>query len=72
MANGTTPLMHAIDSESDSACQCDVAPEDMSLELTQLLLSSGAAVTPGAYRWAEKSYGSRRILALLEEFGSRV
>jgi ankyrin repeat protein len=65
MPDGLTPLMHAIDAESDAACQLDIDPQEMSLEITALLLAAGAPVTSEAIEWAERSYGSERILALV-------
>ncbi len=65
MPNGLTPLMHAIDAESDSACQCNVHTDSMSLDIMLALLTAGAVVTPEAVGWAERSYGSARIMQLL-------
>jgi ankyrin repeat protein len=68
MGNGLTPLAHAIDAESDSACQTGRAPAEMSTEVTELLLISGAVPTEEAFEVARNSYGSRIMVSLLERY----
>ena len=71
MSDGLTPLEHAIDEESQAACLYGLHPDNMPLELTVLLLASGAVPTEAAFRVANCSYGHQRILSLLESYGSR-
>jgi ankyrin repeat protein len=62
---GWTPLVHAIDVESDSAQQRGVPPEDTTTTLTELLLDSGAVPTEEAFRVA-RAYGNNKALLLME------
>jgi ankyrin repeat protein len=63
--DGWTPLMHAIDIESDSASQLGKAPNT---ELTKLLLDAGATPTHEAIELA-KRYCNRQAESLLSRFG---
>ena len=60
--------MHAIDSESDHACQTNIPSENISLQITTLLLVSGAVITPETQHWANQSYGGNKILALFSTY----
>ncbi|MBN9520808.1 hypothetical protein J0H58_20195 [bacterium] len=62
---GGTPLVHAIDLESDTAWQRYHEPDREPTELTELLLAAGAVPTAEAFAVAHR-YGNRRALALLE------
>jgi hypothetical protein len=64
-----TPLVHAIDIESDAASQQFQEPGHESTELTELLLGAGAIVTEEAFEIARR-YGNRRALALLERYAT--
>jgi ankyrin repeat protein len=68
MHDGLTPLAHAIDEESQSACTCGVHPDIMPLVFTEILLASGANVDEAAFRMANRSYGNKRLVALLEKY----
>jgi ankyrin repeat protein len=67
---GWTPLVHAIDIESDGAWQRFHEPDRESTELTELLLAAGATPTEEAFRVAQE-YGNRRASALLKRYASR-
>jgi ankyrin repeat protein len=60
-----TPLEHAIDIESDAAIQAGLLPEEISTELVELLLASGAKQTQRAFQLATV-YGNHKALALLQ------
>jgi ankyrin repeat protein len=64
-SGGWTPLVHAIDMESDTAWQRHHEPDRESTELTELLLAAGAVPTDEAFAIARR-YRNRRALALLE------
>ena len=64
---GWTPLVHAIDIESDAAWQAHYETGHESTELTELLLASGAAPTKRAFEVAE-GYGNEKALALLRKY----
>jgi hypothetical protein len=64
---GWTPLVHAIDIESDAAWQAHHETGHESTELTELLLASGAVPTRRAFEIAE-GYGNQKALALLRRY----
>ncbi len=64
LGQGWTPLAHAVDIESDAACQAGLSPDEVSTALTELLLASGAIPTDRAIELA-RGYGNHRALALL-------
>jgi hypothetical protein len=64
---GWTPLVHAIDIESDAAWQAHYETGHESTELTELLLASGAVPTKRAFEVAE-GYGNQKALALLRQY----
>ncbi len=64
---GWTPLVHAIDIESDAAWQAHHETGHESTELTALLLASGAVPTNRAFEIAE-NYGNEKALALLRRY----
>ncbi len=61
---GWTPLVHAVDIESDVAWQAHHETGHESTELTELLLASGAVPSERAFEIAE-SYGNEKALTLL-------
>lgn len=63
--SGWTPLVHAIDIESDSAWQSGQLPEEVTTALTELLLRAGAMPTVEATEIARR-YGNHKALALLQ------
>ncbi|WP_020470646.1 ankyrin repeat domain-containing protein [Zavarzinella formosa] len=65
LGGGWTPLVHAIDLESDAAWQRHHKPDRESTELTELLLAAGAAPTGEAFAVARR-YRNQRAVALLE------
>jgi ankyrin repeat protein len=64
---GWTPLVHAIDIESDAAWQAHHETGHESTELTELLLTSGAIPTKRAFEIAE-GYGNQKALELLRRY----
>lgn len=64
LRGGWTPLVHAIDIESDGAWQTHHEGGHESTELTELLLVAGAVPTAKAFEIA-RDYGNRKVLALL-------
>jgi hypothetical protein len=64
---GWTPLVHAIDIESDGAWQAHHETGHESTELTELLLASGAVPTKRAFAIA-RDYGNEKALALLRQY----
>lgn len=64
LGDGWTPLAHAVDIESDAACQARVPPDQVSTALTELLLASGAVPTSKAVDLARR-YGNHKALELL-------
>ncbi|MEX0714989.1 MAG: ankyrin repeat domain-containing protein [Planctomycetaceae bacterium] len=66
-----TPLVHAIDLESDAASQGLIDPEHESTELTKTLLAAGAIPTAAAFEVAE-SYQNDRALVLLRRYAQAV
>jgi ankyrin repeat protein len=68
LGRGWTPLAHAVDIESDAACQAGLSPDQVSTALTELLLASGAVPTDRAIELA-RGYGNHKALALLQESG---
>jgi ankyrin repeat protein len=67
---GWTPLAHAIDIESDAACQARLPLDQVPTVLTELLLDAGAIPTDVALEVA-REYGNYKALALLTRAGSR-
>lgn len=63
---GWSPLVHAIDLESDSAWQRHHEPGHESTELAEVLLSLGAVPTEEAFAIARR-YQNQKALALLEK-----
>jgi ankyrin repeat protein len=68
---GETPLVNAIDIESDSAWQKHHEIGHESTELTELLLKSGAKPTEEAIEIAER-YGNCKALTLLHRYSRKV
>jgi hypothetical protein len=68
--DGWTPLVHAIDIESDAAWQAHHETGHESTELTELLLASGSVPTKRAFEVAE-GYGNQKALALLRAYRNR-
>lgn len=62
---GWTPLVHAIDMESDVAWQKHHEPDRASNEITELLLVAGAAPTEEAFAMARR-YQNLKAVALME------
>jgi hypothetical protein len=71
LGQGWTPLVHAIDIESDAAWQAHHETGHESTELTELLLASGAAPTKRAFEVAQ-GYDNHKALALLRRYESPV
>lgn len=67
---GWTPLVHAIDIESDAAWQAHYETGHESTELTELLLASGAVPTKRAFEIAE-GYDNQKALALLRRYAGQ-
>jgi ankyrin repeat protein len=67
---GWTPLVHAIDIESDAGWQAHHETGHESTELTELLLASGAVPTKRAFEIAE-GYDNKKALALLRQHQAR-
>jgi ankyrin repeat protein len=61
---GWSPLAHAVDIESDASWQSGESPEQVSTDLTELLLKAGALPTQQAIDIARR-YGNHKALALL-------
>lgn len=70
LGQGWTPLVHAIDIESDAAWQAHYETGHESTELTELLLAAGAAPTARAFEVAE-GYGNRKALELLRQYAGQ-
>ncbi|HBI45393.1 MAG TPA: hypothetical protein DDY78_21455 [Planctomycetales bacterium] len=70
MSGGWTPLVHAIDIESDAAVQAGTLSEEMPIVLVALLLSAGAIPTTEALEIARR-YQNYRVLELLQQYTSR-
>jgi ankyrin repeat protein len=68
LGQGWTPLAHAVDLESDAACQVGLSPDEVSTALTELLLAAGAIPTDRAIELA-RGHGNHRALALLNRAG---
>lgn len=66
LGQGWTPLVHAIDIESDAAWQAYYEMGHESTILTELLLASGALPTKLAFEVAE-GYDNQKALALLRQ-----
>jgi ankyrin repeat protein len=64
LGEGWTPLVHAVDIESDAAWQAGLTPDQVSTALMELLLASGAVPTNRAIELA-REYGNHKALALL-------
>jgi hypothetical protein len=64
---GWTPLVHAIDIESDGAWQAHHETGHENTGLTELLLASGAVPTKRAFDIA-RDYGNEKALALLRRY----
>ncbi len=64
LRDGWTPLVHAIDIESDGAWQAHYETGLESTDLTELLLAAGAIPTDRAFEIA-RNYENRKALALL-------
>lgn len=60
------PLAHAVDIESDSAAQSGLTTEQVSTDLTELLIAAGAEPCERAIELA-KRYGNHKALSILEE-----
>jgi ankyrin repeat protein len=60
-----TPLVHAIDIESDVASQAGKPPDEVSTELVELLLNFGAKPTERAFILAS-AYRNEKALKLLK------
>jgi ankyrin repeat protein len=69
LRDGWTPLVHAIDIESDCAWQAHYEPGHESTNLTELLLVAGAIPTDRAFEIA-RNYKNEGALALLTKFSS--
>jgi ankyrin repeat protein len=67
LEGGWTPLVHAIDIESDAAWQANHETGHESTELTELLLAAGAEPTKQAFEIARR-YDNRKATALLEGY----
>ncbi len=65
LGEGWTPLAHAVDIESDSACQAGLPADRVSTALTELLLAAGAIPNDRAIEIAT-AYGNHKALALLQ------
>lgn len=65
LGQGWTPLVHAIDIESDAAWQVHHEEGHESTELTSFLLTAGAVPNERAIEVA-KNYRNRKALALLK------
>jgi ankyrin repeat protein len=70
LRDGWTPLVHAIDIESDGAWQSHHETGHESTVLTEILLIAGAVPTARAFEIA-RSYDNRNALALLTKFSSK-
>jgi ankyrin repeat protein len=68
LGQGWTPLTHAVDIESDAACQAGQSPDQVSTALTELLLAAGAIPNGRAIEIAT-AYGNSKALALLRRAG---
>lgn len=64
LGDGWTPLVHAIDVESDGAWQTRHESGHQSTELTEILLAAGAIPTERAFEVAH-NYGNHKALNLL-------
>ncbi len=62
---GQTPLFHAVDIESDTASQSGVPMDEVSTELTEMLLVAGAVPTESVHELA-RAYNNHKALSLLE------
>lgn len=69
LRDGWTPLVHAIDIESDGAWQAHHETGHGSTELTELLLEAGAIPTDRAFQIA-RNYDHRRALDLLDKYSN--
>jgi ankyrin repeat protein len=67
---GWTPLLHAVDIECDAAVQRGVSSEEMTADLIELLLASGASPTVKALEMAQR-YENHRAVAVLRAHGVR-
>jgi ankyrin repeat protein len=65
--NDGSPLVHAIDAESDGANQEYGDVSKANSEMIELLLAAGAAPTARAFQIAS-SYGNEKALALLRQY----
>jgi ankyrin repeat protein len=70
LGDGWTPLVHAIDIESDEAWQMHHETGHESTELIELLLAVGAIPTERAFEIA-RNYDNRKALALLTQYVTR-
>jgi ankyrin repeat protein len=68
--DGWTPLVHAIDSESDAAWQAYNDVGRASTEIVELLLASGAEPTASAFE-AAAGYDNQKALILLRRHTDR-
>ena len=67
LGQGWTPLVHAIDIESDAAWQAHRETGHESTELTEMLLEAGAQPSLRAFEVAER-YGNRKAISLLDRY----
>ena len=67
---GWTPLVHAIDIESDAAWHAHHETGHETTDLTELLLAAGALPTQRAFEVAE-GYDNQKALALLRHYEGR-
>ena len=67
--NDGSPLVHAIDAESDAASQLYDDVSKASSEMIELLLAAGAAPTARAFQVAN-GYGNEKALALLRRYAA--
>jgi hypothetical protein len=61
LGEGSTPLVQAIDIESDWAHQAGRSPGDVPTPLTELLLASGALPTEGPFSWRSNAATTGRL-----------
>lgn len=65
IGGGQTPLFHAIDIESDTDSQRGASTDEVSTELTEMLLAAGAVPTNRVFELA-RAYNNHKVLSLLE------
>jgi ankyrin repeat protein len=69
LGNGWSPLVHAIDIESDAASQAGRLPDEVSTELVALLLAAGARPTEEAAAGPLRAELRERTLVLAHQLG---